>query len=165
MVDEATKAILQAACPGVTMQEFRGDSRAIIPRDRLFDVCRQLKERGGFDLFVDVTCVDYLHYRDAIERFGLAYLLTCTGRNERLTLRVYLGEHELHVPSMTPLWEGANWPEREVFDMFGIVFDGHPNLKRILMPFEYTAFPLRKDYPLQGRGERHNFPVITRGRS
>jgi len=64
--------------------------------------------------------------------------------------------------SMVPLWAGANWLEREVFDMFGVKFEGHPDLRRILMPEEFTAFPLRKDYPLQGRGERHNFPRITR---
>ena len=61
-----------------------------------------------------------------------------------------------------PLWKGADWMEREVYDMYGVVFDGHPDLRRILMPDEFTAFPLRKDYPMRGRGERHNFPVITR---
>ena len=82
--------------------------------------------------------------------------------NERLLLRVFVNEPDLDVPSATPLWEGANWMEREVFAMFGIRFVGHPDLRRILMPEEFTAYPLRKDYPLQGRGERHNFPVITR---
>ena len=66
------------------------------------------------------------------------------------------------MPSAVPLWEGANWLEREVCDMFGIEFEGHPDLRRILMPEEFTAFPLRKDYPLQGRGERHNFPGAAR---
>jgi len=111
---------------------------------------------------VDVTCVDYLNYRDAENRFGLVYLLASTATNERLTVRVFLNEPELTVPSMYPLWAGADWLEREVFDMFGIVFEGHPNLRRILMPEEFTAFPLRKDYPLQGRGERHNFERIAR---
>jgi NADH-quinone oxidoreductase subunit C len=62
-----------------------------------------------------------------------------------------------------PMWEGTNWMEREVWDMFGIRFDGHPDLRRILLPEEFTAHPLRKDYPMQGRGERHNFPVLERG--
>ena len=96
-------------------------------------------------------------------RFGLVYLLTHCASNERITLRVFLNDPEPAVASAVPLWEGANWLEREVWDMFGIRFDGHPDLRRILMPEEFTAFPLRKDYPLQGRGERHNFPVLTRG--
>ena len=72
---------------------------------------------------------------------------------------MFVNEPDLAVPSAVPLWEGANWLEREVWDMFGIRFEGHPDLRRILLPEEFTAFPLRKDYPLQGRGERHNFPV------
>jgi NADH-quinone oxidoreductase subunit C len=89
-------------------------------------------------------------------------LLANTETNERLTVRVFLNEPDLDVASMVPLWSGADWMEREVYDMFGIRFVGHPNLKRILMPEEFTSFPLRKDYPLQGRGERHNFERITR---
>jgi NADH-quinone oxidoreductase subunit C len=89
-------------------------------------------------------------------------LLASTATNERLTVRVYLDEPDLVVPSMVPLWAGANWLEREVFDMFGVRFDGHPDLRRILMPEEFAAYPLRKDYPLQGRGERHNFHRLTR---
>ena len=78
-------------------------------------------------------------------------------------MRVFLNEPDLTVPSAVPLWEGANWMEREVYDMFGIRFDGHPDLRRILMPEEFAAFPLRKDYPLQGRGEQHNFPGCEGG--
>ncbi|HEV3416716.1 MAG TPA: NADH-quinone oxidoreductase subunit C, partial [Pirellulales bacterium] len=115
-----------------------------------------------FDFLVDITCVDYLHYRGAADRFGLVYLLAGTETNERITIRTFLNEPDLDVPSAVPLWEGANWMEREVYDMFGITFAGHPDLRRILLPEEFTAFPLRKDYPLQGRGERHNFPVLTR---
>ena len=77
-------------------------------------------------------------------------------------VRVMLDEQEASVKSIVSLWEGANWMEREVYDMFGIRFQGHPDLRRILMPEEFAAFPLRKDYPLHGRGERHNFPVIAR---
>jgi NADH-quinone oxidoreductase subunit C len=142
--------------------EFRGEARVVIGKSQLFAAMGLLKDERGFDLLVDVTCVDYLNYRDAAHRFGLVYLLANTQTNERLTLRVYLDESDLAVPSLTPLWAGANWLEREVFDMFGIHFEGHPDLRRILMPEEFTAFPLRKDYPLQGRGERHNFERIAR---
>ena len=75
------------------------------------------------------------------------------------------GDPGLKLDSVYPVWPGADWMEREVYDMFGIKFEGHPDLRRILMPEEFTAFPLRKDYPLKGRGERHNFPVITRAES
>jgi NADH-quinone oxidoreductase subunit C len=153
---------LQQHWPAAHLDEFRGHTRALIPRESLFAVLRELKQQFDFDFLVDITCVDYLYYRDAVDRFGLVYLLASTTTNERLTVRVMLNEPELSVPSATPLWEGANWLEREVYDMFGIRFEGHPDLRRLLMPEEFTAFPLRKDYPLQGRGERHNFPVLAR---
>lgn len=122
-----------------------------------------LKVDCGFDMLVDVTCVDYLHYRGARDRFGLVYPLLNTETGERLFVRCYLNEPDLTVPSAVPLWEGANWMEREVYDMFGITFTGHPDLRRILLPDEFVDFPLRKDYPLRGRGERHNFERIKRG--
>ncbi len=160
-----TIAALKSQFPEVVESEFRGQTRVIVPRESLFAALELLKESRGFDLLVDVTCVDYLNYRDALERFGLVYLLANTVTSERITVRCFLDEPELTVPSATPLWDGANWMEREVWDMFGISFEGHPDLRRILMPEEYTAFPLRKDYPLQGRGERHNFPALRRGES
>ena len=127
-----------------------------------FEVLKALKETLGFDMLADLTCVDYLNYRDATDRFGLVYQLVNTDNAARLTVRVMLNEPNLVVRSVTSLWAGADWMEREVWDMFGIRFDGHPDLRRILMPPEFTAHPLRKDYPLQGRGERHNFPVLAR---
>jgi NADH-quinone oxidoreductase subunit C len=160
--DLATIDRLKAICGDLPTSEFRGDTRVVIAKEKLLDAMRLLKEERGFDLLVDVTCVDYLHYRDAGDRFGLVYLLANTATNERLTVRVYLNEPELTVSSVTPLWSVADWMEREVWDMFGIRFEGHPDLRRILMPEEFTAFPLRKDYPLQGRGERHNFERINR---
>ena len=153
---------LKAKLGELPTSEFRGQTRVVVKKDKLLEVMRVLKEQRGFDLLVDVTCVDYLNYRDARDRFGLVYLLANTETNERITVRVFLNEPHLAVPTMHGLWHGADWLEREVFDMFGIRFEGHPDLRRILMPEEFTAFPLRKDYPMQGRGERHNFPFITR---
>ncbi len=156
---------LQARFDGICPSEFRGQSRIVVPRSLAYEVLSFLRDTHGFDQLVDITCVDYLNYRGATDRFGLVYLLANTRDNQRLTVRVMLNEPELQVPSVVPLWTGANWMEREVWDMFGIRFDGHPDLRRILLPEEFTAHPLRKDYPLQGRGERHNFPVIRRGQA
>jgi NADH-quinone oxidoreductase subunit C len=157
-----TVTALIAKFPEVTASEFRGRNRVVVPQDDLFEALAWLKEEQGFDLLVDVTCVDYLNFREARDRFGLVYLLANTATNERLAVRAFVNDPDPTVPSAVPLWEGANWMEREVFDMFGIRFEGHPDLRRILLPDEFTAYPLRKDYPLQGRGERHNFPVLTR---
>ncbi len=142
--------------------EFRGQTRLVAPIELLFEVLKSLKEKWRFDLLIDVTCVDYLHYRTAKDRFGMVYLLANSETNERITVRCFLNDPDPTVPSVVGLWEAANWLEREVWDLFGIRFSGHPDLRRIVLPEEFTAHPLRKDYPLQGRGERHNFPVITR---
>jgi NADH-quinone oxidoreductase subunit C len=145
--------------------EFRDNRRLIVPPDRVFAVLDCLKRDGGFDMLIDVTAVDYLYYPDARDRFGVIYALLNTATGERVYVKTYLNEPDLTFPSVFPLWKGADWMEREVYDMYGIVFTGHPDLRRILMPEEFTAFPLRKDYPLRGRGERHNFPYITRAES
>ena len=162
MTASQTIQTLAASFPGLTASEFRGQQRIVAPVDSLFEVLKTLKEQLGFDLLVDVTCVDYLYYRDAKDRFGMVYLLANTETNVRITVRCFLSDPEPTVPSAVKLWAGANWLEREVWDLFGIRFAGHTDLRRIVLPEEFTAHPLRKDYPLQGRGERHNFPVITR---
>lgn len=148
--------------PDVEASEFRGDTRLVVPSAQAHDFLAHLRDACGFNLLVDISCVDYLAYRDARDRFGLVYLLTNTESNERITVRTFLNEPDLRIATAVDLWEGANWLEREVWDMFGIEFVGHPDLRRILLPEEFTAHPLRKDYPMQGRGERHNFPVIHR---
>ena len=100
-----------------------------------------------------------------MNRFGVVYLLLSTSANIRLIVKTFVNPPEPSLPTATDLWRGADWMEREVYDMYGVVFDGHPDLRRILMPDEFAAFPLRKDYPLRGRGERHNFPYLTRAES
>ncbi len=156
---------LQQRFAGVTSSEFRGQTRVVVSKSDAFAALQLLRATGGFDLLVDITCVDYLNYRDAPNRFGLVYLLANTATNERLTLRVFLGEEDLTIPSVVSIWKGADWLEREVYDMFGVEFTNHGDLRRILLPEEFTAHPLRKDYPMQGRGERHNFPVLARDRA
>ncbi|MEN6405984.1 MAG: NADH-quinone oxidoreductase subunit C [Thermoguttaceae bacterium] len=153
---------LTDAFPGMAIDAFRGQTRMVVLVESLRETLRTLKEQFGFDMLVDVTCVDYLHYRGAKDRFGLVYLLANTETNERLTVRCFVNDPQPTVPSVIALWEGANWLEREVWDMFGVRFDGHPDLRRILLPELFEAHPLRKDYPLQGCGERHHFPVVAR---
>jgi NADH-quinone oxidoreductase subunit C len=148
-----------------TTPEFRDNLRVLVKPERLYATLECLKQHASFDMLVDVTAVDYLHYPNARDRFGLVHALLNTTTGERLYVKTMLNEPDLTVPSAFPLWKGADWLEREVFDMYGIEFAGHPNLRRILMPEEFTAHPLRKDYPMRGRGERHNFPVITRADS
>ena len=150
---------------GFTTSAFRDNRRVVVPPDRAYAALECLKNQAGFDLLVDVTAVDYLYYPDARDRFGVVYALLNTATAERLYVKTFVNDPDPALPSVYPLWKGADWLEREVFDMFGIVFEDHPDLRRILMPEEFTAYPLRKDYPLRGRGERHNFPYITRAES
>ena len=162
MAEQTTIDALKAAYPALSLSEFRGQTRVIVPVELLYKVLKALKEKWSFDLLVDVTCVDYLFYRNAKDRFGMVYLLANSETNQRIIVRCFLNDPDPTAPSVVSLWEAANWLEREVWDLFGIRFSGHPDLRRIVLPEEFTAHPLRKDYPLQGRGERHNFPVITR---
>ncbi len=147
------------------LSEFRDNVRVHVPPPRVFDFLKYLKDQLGFDMLADLTAVDYLYYPDATDRFGVIYILLNTTTGARLIVKTMLNEPNLKLPTAFPLWKGADWMEREVYDMYGIRFEGHPNLLRILMPQEFAAYPLRKDYPLRGRGERHNFPVITRAES
>jgi NADH-quinone oxidoreductase subunit C len=148
-----------------TTSQFRDNKRVVVTPERLFAFLKCLKEECAFDMLAELTAADYLHYPNASDRFGVVYGLLGTTTGERVFVRTFVNEPEPTLPSACPLWKGAEWLEREVFDMYGIVFVDHPDLRRILMPQEYTSFPLRKDYPLRGRGERHNFPVITRAES
>jgi NADH-quinone oxidoreductase subunit C len=154
-------AALEERCGPVEYSAFRGQDRVVVSAGRFLDAMRFLRQTG-FDLLVDVTCVDYLEYRGARHRYGLVYLLAATADSRRLTVRVFVDDPDPAVPSVVPIWEAANWLEREVWDLFGIRFPGHPDLRRLVLPEVFTAHPLRKDYPLQGRGERHNFPVLSR---
>lgn len=150
---------------GLTFSQFRDNHRIVVPAPHLFEILAYLKNELHFDMLAEVTAVDYLEYEGAKDRFGVVYVLVNTKSAERLVLKTHVNDPDPVLPSVYSLWKAADWLEREVYDMFGIKFTGHPDLRRILTPDEFTAFPLRKDYPLKGRGERHNFPVITRAES
>jgi NADH-quinone oxidoreductase subunit C len=144
---------------------FRDNVRIEVGTDRLFELLTHLKNDGGFDFLADIAGIDYLQYPDATDRYGVVYCLANSETAERIYVRVHFNDPDPQLPSVYSLWKGADWMEREIYDMYGVKFEGHPNLQRILMPDEFTAFPLRKDYPMRGRGERHNFPVVTRAES
>jgi len=162
-----TLETLATTFPGsFTTSAFRDNRRVVLAADKasavLFDLLKFLKGTCGFDMLCDVAGIDYLNYPNATDRYAVVYALTNTTTGERLFVKAMTNDPDPTLPSVVPLWQGADWMEREVYDMFGVVFTGHPDLRRILMPTEFTAHPLRKDYPLRGRGERHNFPTITR---
>lgn len=146
------------------VDRFRDNLRVYLGPDKLIDVLKTLKDRCGFALLSEVGATDYLKYpgRTSGSRFEVHYVLLNYDTAERIILKVGVDDPEPTVPSAVPLWMGADWMEREVYDMYGIKFSGHPDLRRILMPEEFVPFPLRKDYPLRGRGERHNFPRLNR---
>lgn len=148
-----------------TVSQFRDNTRLHVAPARAFELLKTLQHEYGFDMLVDLAAIDYLYFPDAVDRFGVVYALLNVMTGERLYVKTMLNEPELELPSVFSLWKGADWMEREIFDMYGIRFEGHPNLRRILMPDEFASHPLRKDYPLRGRGERHNFPIITRAES
>ena len=148
-----------------TTSEFRDNRRVHVAPERVFAVLQCLKDECGFDLLVELCGVEYLHYPNATDRYGVIYGLANTNSAERVYIKVMVNDPDPTLPSVYPLWKAADWLEREVYDMFGVVFEGHPDLRRILMPEGFTSFPLRKDYPLRGMGERHNFPSLTRAES
>ena len=163
----STEDVLKSRFPGdeLAFSQFRDNRRITVPAAKLLSLLSCLKSELGFDMLAEITAVDYLEYEGATDRFGVIYVLLSTTTGERLVIKTFVNDPDPTLPSMYPLWKSADWLEREVYDMFGIKFTGHPDLRRILSPDEFTAFPLRKDYPLKGRGERHNFPVITRADS
>jgi NADH-quinone oxidoreductase subunit C len=146
--------LIDAACPGAAVDEFEGPGDELtieIARGRIREVCRFLKgEPAAFRQLSDVTCVDVLAGNDRGDRFRLAYQLFSVESGDRLRLRVWADADQPEVDSVTGVWATANWHEREVYDMFGVRFTDHPDLSRILMPFDWAGHPLRRDYPLGG---------------
>lgn len=141
---------------------FRDNDRVSIPAASLFQILTFVKNVLRFEMLIDLSAADYLHLQGATHRFGIWYAVLNIENGKRLIVKTHLDDPDPRLLSVYDLWKGADWMEREVYDMFGIEFEGHPDLRRILLPDEFTAFPLRKDYPLRGMGERHNFQPLTR---
>lgn len=132
----------------IASDAFRGDDTVTLARDGLIESFRILKEdpRLNFDFLIDITAVDYWGKKEP--RFEVVYHLSSLHSGRRLRVKVSTPESDAEVESLTSLWPGANWLEREVWDMFGIRFRGHPDLRRVLLYEEFQGHPLRKDYPV-----------------
>jgi NADH-quinone oxidoreductase subunit C len=143
----AAVSALKAAFPNVAEEtELKEDMPClIVRREELVDAMQALRQ-AGFDFLLDLTAVDY---PGRPQRFDVVYHLYSFGANQRMRVKTRAAADEL-VPSLTPLWKSANWFEREVYDLFGVRFEGHPNLTRIVMPDDWVGHPLRKDYPIGG---------------
>jgi NADH-quinone oxidoreductase subunit C len=133
---------------------FKDEVSHLVDKTALVDICGFLRDDPGLQMnyLVDVIGVDYT---PASPRFEVVYHLYSIPKRHRVRLKVKAREGE-SVPTVTGIWPGANFPEREAYDMYGIIFDGHPNLKRIYMPADWEGFPLRKDYPLRGYKDQYN---------
>ena len=134
---------------GEVIQAF-GEITIIVPREHLVAVCSFLKTAPGlaFNFLADICGAD--RGQEEEPRFEVNYHLFSTTTYHRVRLKVLLSDDDTHVPTVTGVWRTANWHERETFDMFGVIFDGHPDLRRILLPDDWRGHALRKDFPLRG---------------
>lgn len=132
-----------------SINEYRGELTVVLKKNGLVDICRFLRDDPdlAFDSLRDICGADYAR---PVDRFEVVYNLYSLKLKFRLRLKVRVDETDLHVPTVTNVWAAADWNERETYDMFGIIFDGHPDLRRIYLPEEFEYYPLRKDFPLMG---------------
>lgn len=144
-------------CSELEIYEHRNQLSLIIPDHKLIEIARELRdnEKTRFDLLVDMTAIDWLDKKKP--RFEVVYFLYSIENKSRVRLKVPVTDKNLKVPSLTEVHDGANWYEREAYDMYGVIFDNHPNLRRFYMPEDYidpdtgeNIYPLRKDFPLMG---------------
>ncbi len=131
---------------GTEVSEFRGDVTLIVSSDKIAEVCRTLRDEFGFDMLAAQTAVDY--WPELEPRFQVVYQLYSLAHNVRIGLSVPLHGNAPSLSTIEGVYPNANWHEREIWDMFGIRFEGHSDLRRILMPYDWEGHPLRKDYPL-----------------
>ena len=146
------KLVAQFPAAIVSSHSSHGDDTAVVSKDSFKDVMRFVRDTAGFDFLVTVTAVDYFRREP---RFDVVYHLRSMATGNRLHIKVGLHEEEggpsAELTTASDLWQTANWQEREVYDMFGVKFTGHPDLRRILMYEEFVGHPLRKDYPKEKR--------------
>ncbi len=140
---------------GATFDEFRGDVRVYIPGDKLRDTLLFLRDEHEFQLLSLLSAIDY--WPEDHPRLHVVYELKSVTQNLLIQLRVMLPEADPRVPSVADIFETANWKERELYDMFGITVDGHPDMRRILMPDDWDGHPLRRDYPLGYEEPQYTF--------
>ena len=154
-VSEALKASLEEKVPGAVLEllRSRGEPYLCVKPGSLLEVCRHLRDdpQWGFDFLALVSAVDWM---GESPRFEVVYHLRSLSNNLRIGLKAAVPDDTLRVPSVYSLWKTADWLEREVYDLFGIHFSDHPNLKRIMMPDDWEGHPYRKDFPLAGRGQQ-----------
>jgi NADH-quinone oxidoreductase subunit C len=143
----AVKAILIWNSDALTDATFDREELSLTIAPESIRQAAATVQAAGYNFFEDMTAVDWY---PSTPRFQLSYHILSHSYKERIRLRVMVDEADPSVESITPVWPGANYYEREVFDLFGIRFEGHPNLRRILMPDDWKGYPLRKDYPVEG---------------
>lgn len=127
-----------------------GETTVVVPRSHIVEACQFLKATPGFDFDFLADLCGFDRGPEEEPRFEVNYHLFSTTRHHRLRLKVVLDEEDAHVPTVTGVWRTANWHERETYDLFGVIFDGHPDLRRILLPEDWQGHALRKDFPLRG---------------
>lgn len=136
-------------------KEYQGQQAAIVPAEHILECARSLKEEYGFEMLTGLSAVDYWPQKEP--RFHVVYQFLSLAKNLRLEVRVPLDGDEPAIESLTPVFASANWFERELWDMFGIRAEKHPDLRRILMPADWEGHPLRKDYPLDYEEVQYTF--------
>ena len=143
------------------VKEVLGELSVQVSREKILDVCRFIHDDPllNFDFITDICSVDF---PNETPRFEVIYQLYSIEKNHRIRLKVRVPEEDCHIDSVVEVWKGANFLEREVYDMMGILFDNHPDLRRILMTEDYEeGYPLRKDFPVEGRGWRDSFETLA----
>jgi len=131
------------------IKESCGEVIIVVKKENIVELCKYLRDTLEYNFLVDITAVDYLGKEP---RFNVVYQLRSMPNKDMLRIKAVVDENDTSIDSISSLWSTADWLEREVFDLFGITFNGHPDMRRILMADDWEGYPLRKDYPLQGPG-------------